>query len=90
MIARNPGVAMVWIVRKYGIERDTNGGVLFRLPNPVRVEWFAEGRTASREEVMASIESGMPILQAMAIEDGPEAIAALGQHYQRAMALVPQ
>ncbi len=63
MIARNPGVACVWVTRYRGYRTEpAHDGWLFRPGDPVRVGWYAEGRPATREEVLASISSGTPIL----------------------------
>ena len=73
MLKRNPGVTLVWVTRNYKPFK-AEGGVLFRLGDPGRVEFYAEGRKATRDEIMASIDSGMPILRGMAEQDGPEAV----------------
>ena len=88
MIARNPGCCGVWLTRSYRVERHTNG-LLFKIGPPVRVEWYAEGRTATRAEVMESIRTGLPILQDMATKDGPKALALLATMTDRALKLVP-
>jgi hypothetical protein len=89
MLRRNPGCTLIWVTRDYKLFRDGQGGVLFGLGDPERVEFFAEGRAATRDEVMASIDSGMPILREMAVRDGPEAVAELQQMYDKAMELMP-
>jgi hypothetical protein len=89
MLRRNPGVTLIWTTLKYTIFKDGQGGALFNVGEPERVEFFAEGRAATREEVMASIGSGLPILREMAERDGPEAVAELQQMYDKALALVP-
>lgn len=89
MLRRNPGVTLIWTTLKYTIFKDGQGGALFNVGEPERVEFFAEGRAATREEVMASIDSGLPILREMAERDGPEAVAELQQMYDKALALVP-
>jgi hypothetical protein len=89
MIRRNPGTTLIWTTLKYTVFKDGQGGALFNVGDPERVEFFAEGRTATREEIMASIDSGLPILRKMAERDGPEAVAELQQMYDRAMELVP-
>jgi hypothetical protein len=63
MIARNPGVTALITTRSYTLVKVPNG-LIFTIGTPERVEWFAEGRTATRAEVDASIESGLPILRA--------------------------
>lgn len=86
-IKRNPGVALVWVVEKYRL-RSVPNGVLFDIGEPVDVGWYAEGREATRAEVMESIESGLPALQELADAQagGSDALAA---EVERAMALVP-
>jgi len=64
-ITRNPGVAMLWITRSYEVFK-VNTGVLLQMGEPLRVEWFAHGRRATRAEVIESIEGGLPNLEAMA------------------------
>jgi hypothetical protein len=88
MIRRNPGVCLVWSTREYRMIRAPNG-VLFRVGEPTAVRWFAEGRQATRAEVLASIESGLPILREAAERDGPPALAMLAGMTGRAMSLVP-
>jgi hypothetical protein len=89
-IDRNPGVACVWITLSYKVERAHAGneGVLFALGDPIEVLWFAQGREATRSEVIASIESGMPFLEKVAAmqEGGLEALAL---YKARAMPLLP-
>lgn len=89
MIARNPGVTLLWSTRHYQPFGDGRGGVLFDIGEPDGVEWLREGREATHAEVMASIESGFPLLQEMADEEGPRARKALALKYESAMALVP-
>lgn len=88
MIKRNPGVTCLWITRSYKPFRVGNG-VLFRIGEPERVEWWAEGRPATRDEVLASIDSGYPLLMEIAAKEGPDAIKALGEYRDRAMPLLP-
>ncbi|MEH2565366.1 hypothetical protein [Bradyrhizobium sp. AZCC 2289] len=65
------------------------GGALFNVGDPERVEFFAEGRPATHDEIVASISSGMPTLREMAERDGPDAVAELGRMYDKAMELMP-
>lgn len=64
MIKRNPGVTCLWTTRRYSIFNDGTGKPLIEIGEPERVEWFAEGRPATREEVAAATDSGMPFLHA--------------------------
>lgn len=90
MIRRNPGVSLIWITRRpLTVFDDGRGGLLFKLGDQVGVEWYAEGRGATRSEILASIESGLPLLREAAEPDGPAAIAELDKLTADAMALVP-
>jgi len=65
-LLRNPGCAGVWVT-KCGYELVTAPGqsatgYVLRMGPPLRIEWYAEGRPATRAEVEASINSGMPFL----------------------------
>jgi hypothetical protein len=72
-IDRNPGVVALWTTRAYKVTTsrtvDSNPGMLFRLGDPDTVEWIAEGRPATRDEIIDSVESGIPILAAEAVAD---------------------
>lgn len=76
-IRRNPGVALVWTTHRYRRKSDGEGGLLFDIGDPVEVAWFAEGRPATRAEILESIRSGLPQLRDLAVEDGPDAVAYL-------------
>jgi hypothetical protein len=94
MILRNPGVALVWTVRKYGVFSDGEGGALFDVGTPKHVRWYCEGRPATRAEVLASIDSGLPLLEEAArTEDRPELVTAvlaeIRRRYETAMRLLP-
>lgn len=68
-LLRNPGVALLWWTRSFTVFRPEVGNTrmpLIALGEPDRVRWFAEGRAATRAEVVASIETGLPALRAMA------------------------
>ena len=88
MLRRNPGVTLLWVTRHYKPFK-ADGGVLFHVGEPYRVEFYAEGRAATHDEIMASIDSGMPTLRAMAERDGGDAIPELEKMYAKAMELVP-
>jgi hypothetical protein len=87
-LKRNPGATAVWVTEHYRPFR-VDGGVLFTFDDPTEVLWFAHGRAATRQEVMDSITSGLPILQAEADKEGPAAIAALEKMTAQAMIYLP-
>lgn len=90
-IRRNPGVALVWVAayRAWKPFDDGGGGTLVDVGEPKETLWFARGREATRAEVMASIDSGLPILRDMAEDEGTHAVAELERMHQRALELVP-
>lgn len=92
MIERNPGVMLLWTTRRNGGSGPfpiPDGGILFNVGKPREVEWYSQGRQATRAEVLTSIESGLPTLQAIADEEGPAAQAALIDQYEQALELLP-
>lgn len=92
-IDRNPGVTLVWSGRGWkpfdGPSVRGNPVTYFHIGAPTRVEWYKEGRPASRAEVLEAIESGLPLLQTAAEREGESAIAALDTMIKEAMPLVP-
>jgi hypothetical protein len=90
-IKRNPGVALVWVTghRSWRKASDADGGTLFDIGEAKEALWFARGREATRAEVLASIDSGLPILAEMAEQDGPDAVSALGRMHAAALELIP-
>lgn len=87
-IMRNPGVVMLWITRAYEVFRVDNG-VLIQMGTPERVEWWCEGRTATRAEVDESIDEGLPNLEAIAKKQ-EGAMAALAQARTRFARWLPE
>lgn len=65
MIKRNPGATAIWVTRTYDVFDDGKGKPLIKIGPAECVEWYAEGRRATRAEVLASIESGFPLLDAL-------------------------
>jgi hypothetical protein len=93
MITRNPGVILLWTSKPGAWKPFSppagNEGVLFDVGEPSYVEWWANGRAATRAEVLESINSGLPILRESAEAQGPEAVTELYRMRKRAMELVP-
>lgn len=93
---RNPGVMLIWVTDTYkpfralqSVEPGTPGGILFRLGNPTKLEWYTQGRKATRDEILASINSGLPLLRKIAEDEGRDAILEFEEQVKRGMALVP-
>jgi hypothetical protein len=88
-IKRNPGVTLLWITTSYKPYRTPNGDTLIRIGDPIDVAWWAHGRAARRDEIMGSIDSGLPLLRELAERQGKEAVAYLDSAIARGLALVP-
>lgn len=93
-LSRNPGVMCLWLTRTFDTFRvpatmPGNAGVLITVGDPADVTWWCEGRAATRAEVQASVESGLPNLLVMAKAEGPFAVEELGKQVKRAEALWP-
>jgi hypothetical protein len=89
-IARNPGATLLWTTREYETFTDGRGGRLIRIGEPCSVEFYANGAIANREQIDASIESGIPTLAEMAEKQGESAIRELKAARDRFTALLPQ
>lgn len=70
-LKRNPGASVVWITKEWHWSRVDNG-VLCDIGDPIETLWYREGRAATREEINASIESGLPLLLANPPSDPAE------------------
>jgi hypothetical protein len=88
-IDRNPGCTALYETPQAKPFK-VKGGFLFKLGPPSRVDWWAEGRRATRAQVLASIDSGYPILLDTATKyDGPEGVAELKKMREQADRLLP-
>ena len=79
-IKRNPGATAVWIETKQTRPFKAPGGYLFKLGDPESVEWYANGRLATRAEVQHSIETGLPLLME-AVAKEPTAARRAGAEF---------
>lgn len=86
MLKRNPGVTLIWTTRHYRISHHPRG-ILFHFHDPEKVQWFAEAKHATREQVMASIDSGIPLLEEVCRDDNDRLVLAKAKEY--AMQFVP-
>ena len=88
-LGRNPGASAIYITKDYKPFR-VGEGVLFKMGEPFRVLWYAEGRTATRAEVQHSIDTGYHFLEDAAKQDGPKAEQELKHYVERAMKYLPK
>lgn len=92
MIERNPGVTLLYTTRSFEPFRPSlgNAGYLFALGDPTGVEWYREGRLATRAEVEESVRTGLPALEDMARQDPHSgALVALRQKVEAAVKHYP-
>ena len=89
-IKRNPGVMCLWTTKSYKVWRPRAAARCLRSAIRRRVEYFAEGRPATREEVLASMESGLPLLMEIAEQEGADAVTELLNQYDKAMEQLPR
>jgi hypothetical protein len=88
MIKRNPGVMLLWTTRSYYMRRQEDNYV-FQVGDPIEVSWWREGRAATREEVLLSMDSGMPRLLEECKGD-KRMIERLYRDYDAARELMPR
>jgi len=89
MIRRNPGVTCIWIATHPPTPMRVADGVLFHITGkPDDMEFWCEGRRATLDEIDSSIDTGLPILQKMAREEGMRAMAALDKAVLQARELI--
>lgn len=71
-IPRNPGVIAIWVTKSYRYFRPSAGapGILFRIGEPLALHWWTERRRATMDEILASINSGLPALRDIAVKQG--------------------
>lgn len=80
---------MLWFTRSYEVFNDGQGRPIITMGNPLAVEWYCEGRIATRAEVEDSIAGGLPSLEAIArTEDG--GIDALRKYIDRFSKWLPE
>jgi hypothetical protein len=90
-VARNPGTMVLWTTRSYRPFNagSGNAGVLFRLGRWEQVNWWKEGRPATRVEAMAALDEGYRLLKTVAEKDGPEAVDELERMFREALRTLP-
>jgi hypothetical protein len=87
-IMHNPGATLIWITKSFRPFK-AGDGILFEIGPPLETLWFTEGRTASRDEIDAAFEKGLPKLRHEADRDGPAGNIELEKRYKEALKLLP-
>lgn len=82
---RNPGVTLCWATRSFVIFKDPSGKPLLQMGDPYRLDFYASGRTATADEIRASVDSGLPRLEEIAALDpgGSSALRTARQRFER-------
>jgi hypothetical protein len=75
-VDRNPGVACVWETRHFKPFR-TGDSWLIEMGDPLNMKAWAQGREATRAELVHSIETGLPALAEAAAKEGEQALLEL-------------
>lgn len=91
--ARNPGVMVVWTSLHASKPFEVmigQPGVLFELGAPEHVEWWTQGRLATRAECQEALEAGLPSLRQVAELQGDEAIEELANKSLRTLQYLPE
>jgi hypothetical protein len=86
-LLHNPGVTLLWFANTYEVERHPEGYLFHFLTRPRAAEWWTEGRPATREEVLAAIDRGLPLLREQAMTD--DGLPLLESMTKEAMRLLP-
>lgn len=88
MVEHNPGANLIWVTKSFRIVPDHKDGWLIEVGPPVETLWFAEGRKATRAEILAAFEKGLALQRPLA-ESEPGGIEALEADLAEAMKLIP-
>lgn len=93
-IQRNPGACLIWVAKDFKIYEPSVGGgygVLLKLGDPLATSWWAHGRPATRDEVVESMRTGLPLLEAECDHDeDPEwSRKVLQRQYEQALRYLP-
>lgn len=92
MIERNPGVTLLWITREF-TRMLVPGGSLFQIGEPESLEWYKEGRPATRAEILYSIITGLPTLfaaDAARPEVAKKAVEAIAKRFVELEKVLPK
>lgn len=68
-LLRNPGVTMLWTTDTFSVIPDGMGGRVISMGEPISVDWYACGKPATRDEVLRSVETGLPALEQLAAQE---------------------
>lgn len=87
-IQMKPSCHALWTCKNYKPLK-AGDGYIYQLSEPETLTWHTERRTATRAEVEASIEAGLPELWAIAKAEGEEAEKELALYIEDAKRFLP-
>lgn len=78
----NPGITALWCTTlPYVVFRDSLGpGLLIRMPEFERLEWYSQRRPASHVEITQGLAAGIKTLREAAAAGGPDAVSSFERH----------
>lgn len=88
VIKENPGISCLWFCGQFKI-RQFPDGILFSLPDPFRVEWWSEGRKATRSEVIDSINTAYAAIETVVVQEYPESLLEAQKSLKVALKFIP-
>ena len=89
-LAHNPGGTLLYLPMDFARIPDGRGGHLFKLGEPLAVEWYTLGRRATRAEAAELLHTGALRLRKLAAESGPVALKEFERLHKRALDLLPE
>lgn len=87
-IPGNPGACAIWVTSSYKPYR-TEDSWLIRIGPAEKVLWYAEGKPATRQQILDSINGRVHFLEEIAKQQGPEGEEHLKKAIETAMKLLP-
>lgn len=73
-LARNPGVMAIWMSKDWTLKTIGFRQHLIEVGEPVSVEWWTQGRLATRQEVEDAVAAGAPNLAELVDKHDPEEV----------------
>lgn len=86
---RNPGVIALWMTPMYAPIAGPHGEPLLQIGEPTLVQWYTEGRFATRTEVEAAFAEGWKELSVQARQEGPDVVALMERRKTAAVVWLP-
>lgn len=92
MLPHNPGAMILWTTDEWAEQlgsQSSHSVPVVAFGEPSRVSFWCEGRTATRAELLAALEKGLPELQRLADLEGGDAPARMADQVEAALFWFP-